>query len=174
MNPLLANWAESLRNAAQKNDLAAIKLFPNYHGYSLKIEALKELREIAKELKLPVLVQIRINDERNQPVSMQVPNVPVADVLALSRLFPDVRFITLCAFISELAILADGGKNLFSDISFCDGEDTLRNVSQVFPLSHLVFGSHEAFTHVEASILKLAHASISDSEKEAVASTNLS
>ena len=171
VNPVLANWRKSWDATAARFPLAAIKLFPNYHNYTLDDARVETVCQKAGNL--PVLISLRVNDERNQPSFLQVAGTPAGDVAALSRRHPQVRFVALCAYGSELPALAKGGRNLFADISFLDGMGMLEQAAKVIPPERLVLGSHEAFAHAQAARLKLAHSSLPPDVLRGIASENL-
>lgn len=160
VNPLLGNWRKPW-------DAVAVKLFPNYHGYSLTDERVAELCE---NTRVPILIQMRVNDERNQPHFMQVAGVSAEEIVALSLRHPAARIVTLCPYNGELPILAKGGKNLMADISFLDGASILEQVAAQLPL---VFGSHEAFAHVASARLKLQHSKLPAETLQAIATANI-
>lgn len=174
INPLLANWKKSLAGAVERFDIAAVKLFPNYHGYSLQIDAVGQLCQAARERNLPLLIQMRVNDERNQPRFLQVGGVPAKEIAALARAHPDNLFISLCAYNIEVADLAEGGDNLLIDLSFLDESESIdRRFAGVAPMDRFVFGSHAPFLHARAAHLKLAHFQLPENPRKQIASQNL-
>lgn len=173
VNPLLANWKKSWNAAVEQFPLAAVKLFPNYHGYSLMDGLMDAICGKAAAEKTIVLIQMRVNDERNQPHFLQVAGTPAADVAKLSLRYPEIRFIALCPYGGELPTLAKGSANLMADISFLDGADPLRLAGMGFPVDRLVFGSHEAFLHALAAKRKLDFSSLPPEVVQGVAAENL-
>lgn len=180
VNPILANWRKSWRDA--RAPLAAIKLFPNYHGYALTDENVDEVCAEAARENLPVLIQMRVNDERNQPHFLQVQGVSAGEVAALSRRHPDTRMIALCAYTSEIPALAAGNDLLMADLSFLDSivtlddeprtQSVLERHTALLPAHRIVFGSGEAFVHVHSALLKLRHANLPAKATQAIASEN--
>ncbi|HEX2999093.1 MAG TPA: hypothetical protein VHR86_02495, partial [Armatimonadota bacterium] len=82
INPLLANWRHSLRDAQENLGACAVKLHPNYHRIPLDSEAMHALLVAAGELHLPVIVQLRMQDMRAQHPLCLIPDTPVEAVLA--------------------------------------------------------------------------------------------
>lgn len=155
VNPLLGNWKKSLEQARSQYAIKAIKLFPNYQAYSLEHEAVAEVCQYAVEQGLPVLVQIRVNDERNQPQCMQVNGVSIDSIVELSQRFPECRIIALNAYRGELKALAKGSTNLAIDISFLDGVGTMDDAENTMGKDRVEWGTGAPFLHVEAAVLKL-------------------
>lgn len=173
-NPTLANWRSSWDEAAAAFPLAAIKLFPNYHGYSLSDVRLADLCRKAALAKLPVLITVRVNDERNQPHFLQVAGVSVNEIASLSLRHPDTIFVALCAYTAELPALSMGGNNLLVDISFLDGMRLLEHAASILTEDRIVYGSHEAFLHAQAAHLKFAGSRLPTAAMQKIAEGNIS
>ncbi len=174
VNPLLANWERSCREDLASYPIAALKLFPNYHGYSLVHPQVAELCRFATARRLPIVIALRVNDERNQPVSMQVAGVPAAQMVELSLKFPEAVLIAASAYKGELKTLATGSRHLLCDISFLDGDDTLAGASCLMPTDRLVFGSHAPFLHARSAVFKVGgYSTLPLSDREKIASTNI-
>lgn len=173
VNPLLGNFNRSLAESARRFPLAAIKLFPNYHGYSLMSPFMAELCGTARELGLPVLIQMRINDERNQPAFLQVHGVSAREITQLSLRHPDNVIIALCAYNHEPVELNKGSSNLLVDLSFLDGCNFLLPYDNSIPIDRFVFGSHAPFLHVASAKMKLTHFENSEQTRRAIAGDNL-
>ncbi len=168
VNPLLANWKASLEESIRDFPLAAIKIYPNYHDYPINLGELKKLAQVAGDNNLPLLVSMRVNDERNQPTALQVRGVTPGNICSLANSCPQTSIIALCAYISEIAALHTA-PNIKTDISFLDYEDTLVYAANVGDVSKLVFGTHSAFLYPEAAAYKLRYSLISDEAKAVIA-----
>lgn len=173
VNPVLANWRSSCLEFSAHHPVAALKLYPNYHGYTLQTPEVAEVCTFAMEQALPILIAMRVNDERNQPGYMEVRGVPAADIADLSLRHPDTRICCLCAYMHELATLAKGNGNLLVELSFLDDADTLGTASRRIPIDRIVFGSHAPFLNVLPAALKMAHAALSGPDRAAIAAGNL-
>ncbi len=173
INPLLANWEARLRDAHSSGILRAVKLFPNYHGAPLALPAVKNLCAVAAQLRLPVLIQMRVNDERNQPSCLQMSAVQAGEIVALAQEAPETLFIALAPYHSDLKILATGSANLLADISFMDYSNAVGAASRLFPQERLVFGSHAPWLLPQAAVMKLGHLEVPLALAAKVASGNL-
>lgn len=174
INPLLANWHKSLSAALSRCPIAAAKVFPNYHGYPLASDAMRQLCEVLRQHDLPLLIQMRVNDERNQPPFLQVKGVSATDIAQLAADNPDNLIIALCAYNIEVADLCKGGDNLLVDLSFLDESESLdRRFDGIMPMDRFVFGSHAPFLHARAAHMKLTHFQLPENLRTKVASENL-
>lgn len=173
VNPLLANWRQSLESAARFFPLSAIKLFPSYHGYSLQDDIMRGVCSAADELSLPVLVQMRVNDERNQPGFMQVPGVNAKSIADLAVANPETLIIALCPYNNDVPHLAAGGDNLLLDVSFLDQSESILLFENEIPLDRIVFGSHAPFMVADSAHMKLNHFELPERLRNGVAKGNL-
>ncbi|HWL55019.1 MAG TPA: hypothetical protein VNQ90_21430 [Chthoniobacteraceae bacterium] len=175
VNPLLANWRESCTAALKEFPLAALKIFPNYHGYPLGHVELRQLADFAAEYRLPVLVPLRINDERNQPTALEMTPVDPHGLARLAAEAETTTFVALCATKEEAATLLQSPSRVMTDISFLDGEQPLlllKHRLKGLP-PRLLFGSHAPFFYPESSAFKLQYAQLPREEIEGIASGNL-
>lgn len=173
VNPTLANWHASVDAMNRRHPLAAVKLFPNYHGYSLQSSAMRDVCAMATQLSLPILIQMRLNDERNQPAFLQVPGVSAQEIARLSHSFPDNLIIALCAYGGEVPSLSRGSSNLLLDFSFLDGCDAVGPFADVIRADRFVFGSHAPFLHVQSARMKLSHFELPEPLRRGIANANL-
>ncbi len=175
VNPLMANWRGSCDKALAEYRVAALRVLPAYHDYPLTLVELRELAHYAAERDLPVLVPLRLNDERNQPAVLQVRPVAAGALADLALKCPQTRFIALCGGIREIQTLVSGARNVLADISYLDAEQALVQAKQTWsiPPERLVFGTHTPFFYPESSTLKLRYSSLTESELEGIASGNL-
>lgn len=175
IDPSLRNWRVKSIQTIKEYDIKAIKIFPNYHHYDLDSAPAVDLYRFAADCGLPVLVQMRVNDERNQPFCCKVPGVSVSKLAEVSKKHPDVTFIALSAYFyfADIAKLVQGGSNLLFDIAYMDFDNTLDRLVECAPLERIVFGSASPFLHLKSASLKLEHCNLNPLSRQAIASENL-
>jgi len=171
VNPVLATWRTSLCDFADRYELKAIKLYPNYHRYSLDDPMVNELAKTAIKLKLPVMVAVRVEDERQQYPLMQVPGVPLAAIAKFATAHPRARVIALNSYFHEI-IAAEDRRNLYFDIAFAEITDTLRALTEHMPARRLLFGSQTPFLTTKAAAMKVELANIPQAGRERIAEGN--
>ena len=171
-NPVLGGAVEQLDGWIRRHRAVAIRLLPNYHSYRLDDARVAATVRLAQKRKLPVLVQIRVEDERAHHPLMQVPAVPVADVARLAGAFRSAKFIALCAYLPEARTLTTLAGNVRVDLSFMETMDTLASALTDIPARRIVFGSHTPFLETRSAVAKLTTADIPESARQAVASGN--
>lgn len=173
VNPLLANWEKSLLQSMEAGEVAAIKLFPTYHDYTFELPDLAKVAARAREFQKPLLIQIRVNDERNQPRVLQVPAVEGSTLAEFSKQHSDLTMVALAAYTRELEELALGSDQLLADISFVDGADPIGKALDRLPANRLVFGSGAPFLYPKAAELKMKLTRASEQDLQRIRFENL-
>ncbi len=172
INPVLGNWRESLAHAVGPLGARLIKLYPNYHRYPLLDEPAMELARTVAALGLPLLISLRVEDERNQSPLLQLAAVPVAEVATFAVSNPRLRILVLGAQYGEVATLLNLTPNLYCDIAFAETGDGLEPLLPRIPEGRLLFGTHTPFFYPRAAVRKLAGAQISAAARRQIAHTN--
>ncbi len=174
IDPSLGHWHDCLTRYRATDALNAVRILPNYHRYPLGAGFVDELaRRLADDRPRGVLViQMRVDDERNQYPLMQVPGVPVDEVTALARRIPHLPMLCLCAYRHEAIRLIRETENVSVDIAFVEHLDTLAGLLREAPAGRVLFGSHTPFLYTRATVMKLECSSIDDDAKQAVGSAN--
>lgn len=161
LNPSLRGWQDRLRDYTGKHGIRAVKVMPNYHLYGLAEDCAQELGHTLNETGTPLLVQIRLEDERNQYPALQIAGVPVDDVCAFARQWPALRIACLCPFLPEAVKLAQGAPNISVDLACVETLDTVASLLDRVPAGRVLFGSHTPFLYTRASVAKLEAARVS-------------
>jgi uncharacterized protein len=168
VNPTLSNW----RDALVRRPLKAVSIIPNYHRYDLDDECVAELMEALKAKRLPLMIRMRIEDERNQYPLMKVPGVGTEGIIGLAKQFPAVSIVCLCAYLHEATEMVRKTDNVHVDISFVEYFDTLAALLRKAPCDRVLFGSHTPFLYTGAVMMKLTCARISKRASEAISHGN--
>ncbi len=171
LNPSLPGWPEQLRRWAARR-IPAVRVLPNYHLYDLDGPAAAALAAALVELDLPLLVQLRVEDERSQHPLLRVAGVPVETVLAYAQRHPALRLACLCPYFGEAVALATGAANVWVDLAFAETLDTVVSLLARVPAERLLFGSHTPFLYPRAACAKLERAGLPPDAMEALRSGN--
>ena len=162
-NPRLRS-AESI---IARPGLKAVKLIPNYHGCSLRDDRAVGLCEKAAARGIPVLVQMRVEDERSHYELLKVPGVPVDDIIALAGRVPALAVVALCPYFGEAVRLAQAA-NVYVDMSFVETLDTLGQLCAKALAGKVLFGSHAPWFYPRAAVAKLELSTIGDADRETI------
>ena len=169
VNPRLTNWKDSL---ALSGTTSAVKVFPNYHNYSLSSRHMAALMKELAARDMALLLQMRLEDERNQYPLMKVAGVRPEDVVKLAKRFPKVKMACLCPYMYEAVELVKKTDNVYIDISFSETLNTVSSLLENVPARRVLFGSHTPFLYARSAIMKLQSAAISKKELNAIAFMN--
>lgn len=171
INLLMGNWRESLSRALALG-MRLVKIYPNYHQYSLLSSAAMEMAAALTEKAIPLLIPLRVEDERNQYPLMKVESVRVDQIISLAAAHPNLRILVLGAQVGEIAQLTLGAANIFCDLSFAETADVMERLLSSAPSQRILFGSHTPFFYTQATVRKLQKSSISEEIKHAIAYGN--
>jgi predicted TIM-barrel fold metal-dependent hydrolase len=95
VNPAFPGWQEDLAIMVDEWGCVAVRLFPSYHDYRLPDPQAEELLSVIQERGLPLMISMRVEDERLQHWLVRVEPVSPLDIMWLLRTFSDIR-IVLC------------------------------------------------------------------------------
>lgn len=176
VNPKLPDWKEDLRRCHEVHRMAGIRLFPNYHGYTLADAAVPELISEAADRKLIVQIALSMEDTRTQQTVVQpVDPSPLADLLA--RL-PHLRVIFLNSGIWTDVDAGEGiakigkAENAYFDIAMNEGVGGLARLIAATSPARVVFGSHSPFFYLESARLKVREATLPADQEHALLERN--
>lgn len=179
VNPAMGNWRDVLLRARDAG-APAVKLLPGYHCYGLGDAcSLELLEELAREPLGPVMVQLRIEDERAHHPLCRIPGVDCGAVIEAARRFPSLVVVALCPYFAEAARLLAETENVCVDLSFVEHMRTVGSLLDGAPggrrtEGRVLFGSHTPFLYTRAATLKLDAPDVPASTREAIASGNAS
>jgi predicted TIM-barrel fold metal-dependent hydrolase len=168
INARLADWADRL--AEWTPTALAVKILPSYHAFSLADANVAGLAAGLAKAGRPLLVQIRMEDERTQSPAFRVPAVPMADVAALAERFPRLTIVALCAYTPEATDLLEHSPGVRMDVSMLDGLDVVGNlVKKHRPAARrLLLGSHSPLQYTQAAALKVQTAQVPEHVRKAI------
>lgn len=150
----LATWRKDTERCITQLGSRVLKITPNYHSYSLEHPDVGELAVMARELDVPLCIQVRMMDERTHHPLMKVPAVPTAQIAELAKQHPYTRFLVCGVYMSELKPLNEA-PNVWCEISHVEASQSLVVATRSFPWQRLAFGSHSPFLYFEGVSQKL-------------------
>lgn len=171
----LPGWEEDLRRCHERHRMRIIRLYPNYHGYTLDAPVVGELLAQAVERKLVVQIVAKLEDERTQHPLVSVPPVdlkPLPDWLAK---FPRSRVVLLNAMGlvrgEALSKWAAAGQVWF-ETAMLEGVAGISGALKHLPADRLLVGTHAPFFAPEAATLKLKESDLGDALRRQIAAEN--
>jgi hypothetical protein len=172
INPRLAAWRAAVAEWAPR--AAAIKIVPSYHAYSLGGASVAGLAAELARSRLPLLVQVRMEDERVQAPALRVPPVPVANILALAERYPRLSIVALGTYSREAITLLEQSPRVRIDVSFLDGLDAVGVLVRRHGAfaGRLLLGSNMPLFYTQSALLKVQTAEATDAVRQAILGKN--
>jgi predicted TIM-barrel fold metal-dependent hydrolase len=175
VNPAFPGWEGDFETMVGEMGCVALRLIPNYHGYRLYAPAAVDLVRRAQQAGLPVLVTMRMHDERSHHWCMAVPAVPVDDVRFLLRELPEGKFLLsqatfaeATALLPDLAQVADGAW----EMSYKPPAFMVEKVVEEGHADRMLYGSGAVMQYPESLLLPVQEAPIADEARRAILSGN--
>ncbi|HRJ09079.1 MAG TPA: amidohydrolase family protein [Prosthecobacter sp.] len=159
VNPALPGWEETLRRCAEKHAMHAIRLHPNYHGYTLEDPAFERLLALAAQAGLLIQLAASMEDTRTQHPLAHVPDVDLRPLPDLLSGHPQARLMLLnhrpaAAVTAPLAALP----NVWFDTARTEATDGVARLVALAGRERVVFGSHAPFLIPEAALIRVEEA----------------
>jgi len=160
VNPHSPGWEEDLRRCQEIHRMPGIRIYPNYHGYSLADPALIQLLASAANRGMIVQIALSMEDPRMQFPLMPVPPV---DPKPLAKILPGIPALKLMLLNAgywdgddapEIRTIR-AAANVWFDIAMNEGVGGLDRLVAATAVNRVVFGSHAPFFYFEAALLKV-------------------
>jgi len=159
VNPLLPDWMEDVRRCHEVYAMPAIRLHPNYHGYTLEQPVFRNLCEAALRRNLIVQLAVQMEDERTQHPRMQTPPVLLKPLSELMRAMPRLKLQLL-----NHARLPEPLPDVRLDFAMVEGVYGLKRLMESGE-SRVLFGSYYPFFNIESALGKVKESGISATEQ---------
>lgn len=179
LNPSLPTDAAQTLAAVQRlpGQISAVRLHPNYHGYTLDSDAARTLTRKAGEAGLTVMVQVQMQDLRGMHPLVRVPDTDPASILHLARACPETAVVAAGVRWGPANALAkaaaeEENHRLFLEVSHLEYVDPIRNFLDKFGTDRLLAGSHAPLLTPASLQVKLDAARLTTDERVAITTGN--
>ncbi|MGX5816713.1 amidohydrolase family protein [Chitinophaga lutea] len=95
INPIYAGWKEDFKTCTEKMGMKGIRVFPNYHDYTIDDPNLIELVKMARDKDVVVALTMRIVDVRQRSWMDLSTEWTLKDYVPLVRAVPDAKYMML-------------------------------------------------------------------------------
>ncbi len=180
INPFYAGWQDDLKICHESFGMKGLRLYPKWHNYALSDECCHDLVRNATERGMVVSIPIRVEDYRQRSWLVDVPDIPLAEIVPLVKAHPRARFVLLNGARYTRSPLGkkdnDLPDNYFIEIScltalLADEMGTL--VSRLGP-KRIVFGTGIPFKYPDPALVKMEVLDAPSAAKEKIRSGNAS
>lgn len=173
-------WERDLRIAVEELRMSGVALYPNYHAYDLKQSAPTisgAIRNVNQ--RLPILLSMRLEDQRRAHWLCQVPDVPLDDVAAFLNEAGELPVIISGIGATEVKALRDkidlSSANAFFEISGMESLNLpVEHVVEWVGAERVLFGTHMPFKYPETALLKFRHSDLTQARRDKILYRNLS
>ncbi|NQT15633.1 MAG: amidohydrolase family protein [Planctomycetes bacterium] len=178
VNPFYAGWQDDLEICHEKLGMKGLRLYPKWHNYALSDACCRELVHEATERGMLVSIPIRVEDYRQRSWLVDVPDVPLTEIVELVKACPDARFILLNGIGYTGSPLGKKDNDLPANYSIEISRLSATLANEVGTLvSHLgadriVFGTGMPFKYPDPSLVKLEVLDAPAEVKEAIGGAN--
>ena len=172
LNPTLPGWKTDLKHCVEDLHIQAVRLMPTYHKYSLTVPMLAEVTAAIKSYDLPLLLTLRLRDERCMYM-FQPDFVDIDQVSEFLEKNTDILTLVTDASASELSKLSGvfaKRNNLFADCSgLKDGLFAADNAYRAIG-DKLVYGSAAPLLEMQASFYNITLSPLDEDVKTKILS----
>jgi predicted TIM-barrel fold metal-dependent hydrolase len=95
INPFYAGWQDDLKICHEQFGMTGLRLYPKWHNYQLSSPCCRQLIDAATERGMVISIPIRVEDNRQRSWLLNVPDVPLEEIVELVKAHPKARFIFL-------------------------------------------------------------------------------
>ena len=178
VNPFYAGWKDDLKICHEELGMKGLRLYPKWHNYSLADGCCLELIHQAAERGMLVSIPIRVEDYRQRSWLVDVPDVPLPEIVALVKACPEARFLLVNGAGYTGSSLgkkeSDLPANYWIEISRLSAllADEIGTLVSRLGADRLVFGSGMPFKYPDPALLKLEVLDASAQVREAIQGGN--
>ena len=175
INPLLPDATELLGEVADHRAIRGLKLHPGYHGYELGDGSAALAFDFAEERDLPVMIPVRVQDERLHPRSAMVSPTSPKVLAEVARLYRRVKILVCNARSDELTEVLDSGGswgNLYAVVSWAQMEGFVASAVGKYGPGRLMWGSNMPLQYPEPTLEQIRKADIEAGEKRRILAEN--
>jgi len=175
VNPAFPGWEADLDAMVRRMGCLAVRLISNYHGYRLYDDAALQVVGKAQGYGLPVIVTMRMQDERSHHWHMLVNPVTVDEVRFLMRQLPRGKYVLsnvwyseVCSLRSELDLVQEG----VWEMSYKPPAFFVERAVEEFGAERMLYGSGAPLQYPESLLLPVQEAAVSDGAKDLILAGN--
>jgi len=178
VNPFYAGWKDDLAACHERFGMKGLRLYPKWHNYALADECCLDLVGRATERGMPISIPIRVEDYRQRSWLVDVPDVPLGEIVELVKARPDARFILVngAGYTRGALGKPDGGlpANYWIEISRLSAvlANEIGQLVSNLGADRVVFGSGMPFKYPDPALVKMEVLDLPAEAKKKIYGTN--
>ena len=178
INPFYAGWQDDLKICHEEFGMRGLRLYPGWHNYKLSSPCCKELVDAVTERGMVISIPIRVEDNRQRSWLLNIPDVPLEEIIKLVKAHPKARFVLLNGIGYTRSPL--GRKNNGLPSNYAIGlsrlsatlADELGQLVTNLGAERIMFGTGMPFNYPDPALVKLEVLDASEADKEKIRSQN--
>jgi len=171
IDPMHSGWESILRHGVEDLHVSAVRIYPGFHGYTLDHPAVGHLCRLLQEYKLPLVITVRMEDERFAYL-FQPKIVPAADISGFLQQETDLPVLLTNIRPEEYAVLVaqlQERNDVFCDFSgYRGGADAIRRIEAQGIVKNMVYGSLTPLCTTMSTVFALEHDDASRETRETI------
>jgi len=174
INPTYADWRHDIQVCHEEFGIRGLRIYPKWHNYSLSDACARELVHAASERGMLISIPIRAEDARQRHWLIDVPDVPLDEIVSILRACKEAQFILLEGAGYTNSPLgqkdSDMPKNYVIEISRMSAvlRAEIRQLIDNLGVDRLVFGTGMPFKYPDPALVKLEALEATEEEKEQI------
>ena len=178
INPFYAGWQDDLKICREQFGMAGLRLYPKWHNYNLSDPCCRELVDAATERGMVISIPIRVEDNRERSWLLNIPDIPLDEIVELVKAHPKARFILLngIGYTGSPLGRKDNGLPANYAIELSRLSAVLANeIGQLITnlgAGRIMFGTGMPFNYPDPALVKLEALDASKADKEKIRSQN--
>lgn len=165
INPNFPGGEDDLAEAGERG-MAGVRLYPNYHGYTLLDECALELLAQVQQRGLPVAIYHKLVDERLHHWHCKVPPTEMT-IGPLAERLPDLT-IVCCGVSLPVATQLQQTTRVLVETSRIEGAGGVGSLVAALGPERVLFGSHAPYFYIDAGLLKLVESGLPEDQRQAL------
>jgi hypothetical protein len=179
INPFYAGWQDDLKVCHEEFGMAGLRLYPKWHNYQLSSVCCGELVNAATERGMVISIPIRVEDNRQRSWLLNVPDVPLEEIVELVKAHPKAHFILLNGIGYTRCPLGQKDNGLPSNYAIGLSRLSAVLANELGQLitnlgaERVMFGTGMPFNYPDPALVKLEVLDSSEADKEKIRSQNV-
>lgn len=173
VNPTLPEWEEDFRRCVEEHRMPGLRLFPNYHGYTLHDPVFARLLGLAAAKGLVVELALIMEDDRMMHPLLRVPVTDASPLAGVVKQTPGLKLVIVNGLRTlrdkALAEIVNAG-DVSVEIAMLDALNGVGDLVAALPPGRVLFGSHAPLFYFESAALKLQESPLTEEQLRGIRS----
>jgi len=178
INPFYAGWQDDLKICHEQFGMTGLRLYPKWHNYALSASSCRELVTAATERGMVVSIPVRVEDNRERSWLLNIPDVPLDEIVELVKAHAKARFIVLNGIGLTGSALGRKDNGLpanyaieLSRLSAVLGNEIGQLIANL-GVERIMFGTGMPFNYPDPALVKLEVLDATEPDKDKIRSQN--